>query len=278
MTLASTLAAASGPPAPGPHDFNLPSILPWNGSTSWGVNFGLEDGFFISKPMVLVVLSLIIVIALFAAAARPAAVVPGRLQFAGELVYGFVRDGIARDNLGSKDYQRFVPFLFAIFAFVFVNNYYGLVPFVQFPVMSHIGFPLAIALVTWVIYNGAGIARHGFVGYLKHETVPGGMKGPILLLLVPLEFLSNILLRPITLTLRLFATMFAGHLLLVLFSLGAGYLLLHSDNPLAIPAGIASGILFVAISCLELLVMFLQAYVFTLLAAMYIGEALADEH
>lgn len=266
MSLASLLPAASSPPSPGPADFNLPAIFPW----------GAEAG--VTKPMILLVLSAVLIMALFAAAARPAAVVPGRLQFAGEMVYGFVRDGIGRDNIGSRDFQRFVPFLFAIFTFVFVNNYYGLIPVVQFPTMSHIGFPLALALITWVVYNGAGIARHGFVGYLKHETVPGGMKGPILLLLVPLEFLSNILLRPITLTLRLFATMFAGHLLLLLFSLGAEYLLLHSENTLAIPAGIASALLFVGITFLEILVMFLQAYVFTLLASMYIGEALADEH
>ncbi len=266
MSLASTFSAASGPPSPGPADFNLPAILPW----------GAEAG--VTKPMVLLVLSTFIIIGLFAAAARPAAVVPGRLQFAGELVYGFVRNGIAREAIGSKDYSRFVPFLFTIFLFVFVNNYYGLIPFVQFPTMSHIGFPLGIALLTWLVYNGVGIARHGFFGYLKHETVPGGMKGPILLLLVPLEFLSNILLRPATLTLRLFATMFAGHMLLILLSLGGEYLLLHSDNPLAIPAGIASVLLFVGISFLEILIMFLQAYVFTLLASMYIGEALAEEH
>lgn len=266
MILASTLSAASTPPSPGPADFNLPAIFPW----------GAEAG--VTKPMLLLVLSAVIIVALFAAAARPAAVVPGRLQFAGEMAYGFVRNGIARDNIGSHDFQRFVPFLFAIFTFVFVNNYYGLIPVVQFPTMSHIGFPLALALITWVVYNGAGIKQHGFVGYLKHETVPSGMKGPILLLLVPLEFLSNILLRPVTLTLRLFATMFAGHLLLLLFSLGAEYLLLHSENALAIPAGIASAILFVGITFLEILVMFLQAYVFTLLASMYIGEAVADEH
>jgi F-type H+-transporting ATPase subunit a len=266
VTLASTLAAAEGPPSPGPADFNLPAVFPW----------AAEAG--VTKPMILLVLSAVIIVTLFAAAARPAAVVPGRLQFAGEMVYGFVRNGIARDNIGSHDFQKFVPFLFAIFTFVFVNNYYGLIPTLQFPSMSRIGFPAALAIITWLVYNGAGIKQHGFVGYLKHETVPAGMKGPILILLVPLEFLSNILLRPLTLTLRLFATMFAGHLLLILFSLGAEYLLLYSENTLAIPAGIASALLFVGISFLELLVMFLQAYVFTLLASMYIGEAVADEH
>lgn len=263
MTLAlTTFAAASGPPSPGPADFDLPGIL------------GSE----VTKPMVLVVFSGVLIVGLFYLLARPSAVVPGRAQFAGELVYGFVRNGIARESIGGTDFLKYVPYLFTIFLFVLVNNFYGLVPFLQFPSMSHIGYAVAIAALSWLMYNGAGIAKKGFFGYLKHETVPAGMKGPILLLLVPLEFLSNILLRPITLTLRLFATMFAGHLLLILFALGAEYLLLHSDNPLAIPAGLMSGVLAIAISFLEILIMFLQAYVFTLLSAMYIGEALADEH
>src|SRR5690606_27037856 len=102
----------------------------------------------------------------------------------------------------------------------------------------------AIALVTWVIYNTVGVMKHGVVGYLKHETVPAGVPGWILPLLVPLEFLSNIIVRPITLALRLFATMFAGHLLLILFSLGAEYLLLHySPQALGITAGVFSALL-----------------------------------
>ncbi|MBD8605627.1 F0F1 ATP synthase subunit A [Aeromicrobium sp. CFBP 8757] len=228
--------------------------------------------------MVLVALSVVIIVALFYAMARPAAVVPGRLQFAGELVYGFVRNGIARENIGSHDFQKYVPFLFSLFLFVLVNNFYGIIPVIQFPTMSHIGYPLAIAVLSWLVYNGSGIAKKGFLGYLKHETVPAGMKGPILLLLVPLEFLSNILLRPVTLTLRLFATMFAGHLLVILFALGGEYLLLHSDPVLNKVAGVFSVVLAIGISFLEILIMFLQAYVFTLLTSMYISEAIADEH
>jgi len=265
VTLASALAAASGPPNPGAADFNLPAIF-----------HVAELG--ITKPMVLVMLSAIVVVGAFYLMAKPAAVVPGRMQFAGEMVYGFVRNGIARDNIGSAQYRPFVPYLFALFLFVLINNFYGLIPFLQFPSMSHIGYPLGIAILSWLIYNGVGISKHGFVGYLKHETVPSGMKGPILLLLVPLEFMSNILLRPITLTLRLFATMFAGHLLLILFALGGEYLLLHSDPILNKAAGGVSILLALAISFLEILIMFLQAYVFTLLTAMYVGEALADEH
>jgi F-type H+-transporting ATPase subunit a len=99
----------------------------------------------------------------------------------------------------------------------------------------------------------------------------------VLLLLIPLEFFSNIIVRPITLTLRLFGNMFAGHLLLILFATG-GAALLTSGNILYGAVGVLSFALGIAVSFLEMLVMFLQAYVFTLLSAMYIGEAIAEEH
>jgi F-type H+-transporting ATPase subunit a len=107
--------------------------------------------------------------------------------------------------------------------------------------------------------------------------VPAGVKGPILLLIVPLEFMSNILVRPVTLALRLFANMFAGHLLLILFALGGEYLLVHGAT-LIKPVGLLAWLLFIAIAFLEMLIQFLQAYVFVLLNAMYISGAVADEH
>lgn len=265
MTFAWTmLPAASEPPSPGPADFELPPLF---------TVAGLE----VTKPMVLVVLSAVIAFGVLYAMSRRAQVVPGRLQFAGEQVYDFVK-GISRDNIGSGEHMKYFPYLLTIFMFVIVNNFYGVIPFLQFPTMSRFGFPVALALIAWLAYNGAGIARHGFFGYLKHATVPAGISGPILIMMVPLEFFSNILVRPFTLALRLFATMFAGHLLLILFSLGAEYLLLHSDNALAIPGGILSIVAFIAISFLDMLIMFLQAYVFTLLTAMYIGGAISEEH
>ena len=134
-----------------------------------------------------------------------------------------------------------------------------------------------LAGLSWVIYNAVGIKKHGFGGYMRLQCVPAGIKGPILLLLVPLEFMSNLVVRPITLALRLFANMFAGHLLLILFALGGEYLLVHG-SALVKPVGILAWVLFIAVAFLELLVQFLQAYVFTLLNAMYISGALADEH
>lgn len=250
--------------APGPGSFELPPVFE-------------VAGFGVTKPMLLLMLSAVLILAFTISASRNAQMVPGRLQFAGEAVYGFVRNSLARDNIGSEHFMKFVPYLFSLFMFILVNNYYGIFPFLQFPSFSRIGFVIPLAIITWLIYIGAGIWKHGALGYLKHATMPSGVGGPILLLLVPLEFFSNILVRPVTLTLRLFGNMFAGHLLLILFATG-GAALLTSGNLLYAGVGVLSFALGIGVSFLEMLVMFLQAYVFTLLSSMYIGEALADEH
>ena len=203
--------------------------------------------------------------------------VPGRLQFVGEEAYGFVRNGMGRDIIGSHDFQRFVPYLFALFFFILFNNLMATIPFIQFPTFSRSGMVYSLAILSWLIYNGVGIHKHGFLGYFKLQSVPAGVGGPILLLLVPLEFLSNILVRPVTLALRLFANMFAGHLLLILFALGGEYIIVQMSLAYA-PVGILAWVLFIAVAFLEMLIQFLQAYVFVLLNAMYIQGALADEH
>jgi F-type H+-transporting ATPase subunit a len=114
---------------------------------------------------------------------------------------------------------------------------------------------------------------------MRLQCVPAGIKGPILLLLVPLEFMSNLVVRPITLALRLFANMFAGHLLLTLFATGGAYLLFDATGSFLVkPAGILSFILGILVGFLELIVSVLQAYVFTLLTATYIQGSLAAEH
>jgi F-type H+-transporting ATPase subunit a len=250
--------------APGPESFDLPPVF-----TVAGVG--------VTKPMLLLVLAAVVVFGFFFSAARKQAMVPGKLQYAGETMYSSVRNGLARDLIGSKDFRPFVPYLVTLFFFILVSNWFGSIPFIQFPTFSRVSMAYALAGLSWVIYNAVGIKRHGFGGYLKLQCVPGGVKGPILALLVPLEFLSNLVIRPITLSLRLFANMFAGHILALLFATGGEYLLIHASAAVK-PVGIVAWLLAIAIAFLELLVQFLQAYVFTLLNAMYISGALADEH
>jgi F-type H+-transporting ATPase subunit a len=264
VSAARQVFQAEGFVPPGPGDFELPPI------------FG--DNILFTKPAVQLVLAAILVFGFFVVTSRRMAMVPSKSQYAGEQAYGFVRNSIARDIIGSPDFLKFVPWLVATFFFILVNNVFGLIPFIQFPSFSRASFAYGLAALVWILYNGLGIYKHGLFGYLKHVTMPAGVTGPILVLIIPLEFISTVLVRPFTLSLRLFANMFAGHLLLILFTLGGEYLLLHAENVLFKPVGVIALILAVAISFLELLVQFLQAYVFTLLTAMYIQGALAEEH
>lgn len=273
--IGTTLVRASegGFTPPGPADFDLPAIGPSSTFEMFGQSFVLG----VTKPMLQVVLAGALVFWFFYAASKKRAMVPSRMQYVGEAGYGFVRNSLGRDIIGSHDFMRFVPYLFALFFFILINNWFATIPFIQFPTMSRSGMVYGLAIVSWIIYNAVGVKKHGFLGYLKMQTVPPGMKGPILALLIPLEFMSNILVRPFTLALRLFANMFAGHLLLILFALGGEYLLVHGSL-LVKPVGLIAWLLFILIAFLEVLIQFLQAYVFVLLNAMYISGALADEH
>ncbi len=267
------IRASEGFTPPGPADFDLPPIGPSSSFELFGQSFYLGA----TKPMIQIVLAGALVFWFFYAASKQRAMVPSKLQYVGEAGYGFVRNSLGRDIIGSHDFMRFVPYLFALFFFILINNLSATIPFIQFPTMSRSGMVYGLAALSWVVYNAVGIKKHGFGGYLKLQTMPAGMKGPILLLLIPLEFMSNILVRPFTLALRLFANMFAGHLLLILFALGGEYLLVHGST-LVKPVGVLAWLLFIAIAFLEILIQFLQAYVFVLLNAMYISGALADEH
>lgn len=257
-----SLAAEAFNP-PGPHTFDLPAVF-----TIGGVD--------VTKPMLQLVLTAVVVFAFFYAASRKGALVPGKLQYVGEWMYGGVRNGVARDIIGSHDFMRFVPYLVSLFFFLLLNNFLGSIPFFEFPTFSRAGMAYALAGLSWLIYNGVGIKKHGLVGYLKLQTVPKGVPVAILPLLIVLEFFSNIVVRPITLALRLFCNMFAGHILLVLFATGGLYLVEKASVLSAV--GVLAWVLAIAVSFLELLVQFLQAYVFVLLNAMYISGALADEH
>ncbi len=260
---------------PGPGDFKLPPVPGFDGGK---FDFlGQEMQLAVTKPMLQLVLGAVLVFVVFRYAIKPQAMVPGRAQFMGEEAYGFVRNTMGRDIIGSQDFARFVPYLFALFFFILVNNVFATIPLFQFPTFSRSGFVYSLALLSWVIYNYVGIKKHGFVGYFKLQSVPAGVGGPILLLLVPLEFLSNIVVRPFTLALRLFANMFAGHLLLILFALGGEHIILEMSAAFA-PVGILAWVMFILVAFLEILIQFLQAYVFVLLNAMYIQGALADEH
>ena len=246
---------------PGAGDFDLPPIF-----------LG------ITKPMVLAVLSIVIIIVFFLMAARRLSVVPSRFTFLAESVYDFGRNNIAREIIGSKDFLPFVPLIVSMFTFVLVNNIFGIVPILQFPTLAHIGFPMALSvLIVYPLWNYLGIRRHGFVGHFKHQLIPPGVPKPVLFLLVPVEFFVKFFMNPITHGIRVFAAMFAGHLILLVFTLAGQYLLLEAGGALK-PVSLISWAFAIAMTFLEALIQVLQAYIFALLAANYIGSALSTEH
>ena len=246
---------------PSSNDFQLPPI------------FG--DNVYTTKPILLVFLSVILISTFFILSARKAAIVPSKFQFAGESVYSFVRENLAKEVIGH-DFMRFVPYLFTLFTFILVNNLFGIIPLIQFPTMSHVSFPYILALSTYLVFHYVGVRKQGAFKYFKEILFMPGVPKAAYILITPLEILTFFVVRPLTLSLRLFANMFAGHLLLLVFILGGEHLFqgvigLKLISPFAFSIGIV-------LTFFEFMVQCLQAYIFTLLAALYIAGALADEH
>jgi F-type H+-transporting ATPase subunit a len=232
-------------------------------------------GTVIDKPIVLAVFCAALVVIFFWAATANSRLVPGRMQSVGELGYLFVRDQVSRSIIGKKG-DKYVPFLVSLFFFVWFMNLMSIIPLAQFPVTSRIAFPAGLAIMVWLVYMGVGFKRHGFVGYLRVLCWPSGVPAGVMVILVPIEFLSNVLVRPFTLAIRLFANMFAGHLLIATFSIAAWYLL--SPNVVGLLASATSLVMAVVMTAFELLIQALQAFIFVALTASYINGALEEAH
>jgi len=224
----------------------------------------------------LVLLTFIALIVLFTMAFRRPTVVPGKLQALMELGLEFVREQIAIPVLG-QDADRFLPLLASLFFFILVGNLFEVIPGFNFSANSRVAFPLTLAIIAWVTYNGVGIAKHGFFGYLKHTCIIEQAPAPLrYTLLMVIEFISNIVVRPITLTIRLTANFVAGHFLLAIFFLGTVFFL--KDGPKTWIFVAVSFPLSVLLVGFEIFVAVLQAFIFAILTGSYIGGALAEDH
>jgi F-type H+-transporting ATPase subunit a len=230
-------------------------------------------GFYFTKPMLLALVSTIVVVAFFWAAFAKPQRVPRGAQNLGELGINFVQEQILRPMMGKRG-DSFLPFLVALFFFIWVMNLMEVIPVAQFPAMSMIAFPGVLMLMVYATYTYLGIRHQGLGGYFRN-MVPSGVPIPILLILAPVEILQYIIVRPFTLAVRLFANMFAGHILLLVFTLATWYLLSLSVGLLF---SATSFILTIVLTAFELLIQVLQAYIFTILTAQYIGGSLEAGH
>ena len=208
----------------------------------------------------------------FGLAARKSALVPSGAQHVAEGGVNFVEQNIVMQTIGP-DGRRFMPFLTSLFFFIFFVNIFEVIPFIQFPGNSRMAIPLLLALVVWVIYNYIGIRSQGFGGYIKNSLFPPGVPKPLYLIVAPIELFSTFVIRPLSLAIRLWANMMAGHLLLVTFAVLSATLWGFGYVPAVLPF-----FMLVLLTAFEIFVSGLQAFIFTILTAVYIGGALHPEH
>jgi F-type H+-transporting ATPase subunit a len=224
----------------------------------------------------LVLLALVVVVLLFLGAFRRPQLVPGKLQTLMEAGVDFVRENIAIPMLGHEA-DRFMPLLTSLFFFILIANFFEVIPGLGLAPTSRVAIPLVLAIISWVTYNAVGIGRHGFLGYLRMTCIipaaPGWLRYTLLMVI---EFVSNIVVRPITLTVRLTANFLAGHFLLAIFFLGTLFFL--TNGPKTWLFAVVSFPLSIILVGFEIFVAVLQAFIFAILTASYIGGALAAEH
>jgi F-type H+-transporting ATPase subunit a len=243
----------------------------------------------INKGVLYVVIASTLTIAVMVWISKRMQARPNRVQTAVEWAYTGLRDKIVRDNMDDAMARKWFPLVFTLFVFIWISNLIGYLPlpvnsaetfnifgkaipsFQIYAATANVSIPLVLALIVFFSYNVEGLRAHGLWGYIK-SVIPPGVKGPILIMIFPLEILSHFL-RLISLTVRLFANLLAGHLLIQFMSGGLSVLLgLEVLAWFTLPAGIAIFIFEVT------LIAGLQAFIFAILTCIYLGSAVSHEH
>lgn len=246
-------------------EIDAPHLFEWENFLFEGTPFA------INRVVVLMLVASLICVGFFIAGARRR-LIPRGIQYLAESAYFFVRNQIAVDVIGPNG-VRYAPYLASLFFFIFFMNLMEIIPVINFPVTSRMAIPASLAFFTWVIFNAVGIIRQGPLRYFKDTLFPPGVPWPVYILLVPIEFASVFIIRPLTLAIRLFANMMAGHVLLTIFFLFTHQFLWTNFNPLTAPLGLVTAVVAAVLILFELLVISLQAYIFTMLTAFYISES-----
>lgn len=231
----------------------------------------------VTRTVFLILLAAVIVSLVLYFGLRKKSVVPGKFQVIVEAIISFVKDGIAVDIIGEHG-ARFAPWLLSIFLFVLMGNLYEVTPFVNFPITSRIAIPAFLALLTYVVFVVAGAKRQG-IRYVVDIAWPKSVPVALRPLVGLIELVSTFALRPITLAVRLFANLVAGHLMLTLL-LASGWIFMSHVGEIGARAaiGIPWFALGLGIYVFEIVVIMLQAYIFTLLSAVYVQTSLYPDH
>jgi F-type H+-transporting ATPase subunit a len=241
------------------HIVNWPEFF---GDDTWGVN----------KVVLIYAIAMVATILLFTLGNKKQ-LVPTGAQNVAEVAVEFVEEQIVMQTIGEKG-LKYTPLLLSFFFFIFFCNIFEIIPVFQMPATARIALPMALAIIAYVVYHGPGFREHK-LGYFKHATSPPGLPKALYVLVTPIEFIIKFLVTPFTHTVRLFANLLAGHILLVTFAVLSSSLWALKPTLIILPL---PALAVVAFTAFEVLVSFLQAYVFTLLAGVYIGQAVSHEH
>jgi F-type H+-transporting ATPase subunit a len=215
----------------------------------------------------------VITLVLVFLAVRKRQLVPRGTQNVMESAINFIEDSVIAQTIGPGG-MHYLPFLAAIFFFVLFSNIFEVIPLIQFPANSRMAMPMFLALLVWLVFNFIGFKHQG-PRYFLNVLFPPGVPGALKPLVALIEFVSTFIVRPFSLAVRLFANMLAGHLLLVTFAVLTAAL--WTKSALAIIVW-APFVVLIGLTGFEILVAFLQAFIFTILTAVYIGGALHHEH
>ena len=270
-TLAAGLAAVA-PAAGGGEGFEPPTLADF-----FPEAFLLAGTpFAINRIMMVRLIMTAALVLFFGIGAARAKVVPGRFQNVCEMLLGFARVNIAEEIIGERRARPYVPIITTIFLGVLFLNISGVIPGLNIAATSVIGMPIVFAVVAYVVFFYAGIKSHGLGGFLRSSVLPAGVPKALWILIIPIEFLSNLIMRPVTLTIRLLANMVSGHFLLALCYAATSALFFHAAAALKGLGVVTFGVA-LAFVLFEVFVATLQAYIFALLTAVYIGSSL-DSH
>jgi F-type H+-transporting ATPase subunit a len=239
----------------------------------WPDIFFDDTIFAINKTVLIYFAALVLTAGLFFLGSRNKGLVPSGLQHVAEGGIEFIEESVVMQTIGP-DGKKFLPFLTTLFFFIFFSNIFEVIPFIQFPANSRMAVPILLAMMVWVIYNVVGIRSQGFVKYVVGSIFPPGVPKFLYILVAPIEFFSVFIIRPLSLAIRLWANMVAGHLLLVTFAVLSATLW-SSAYYVGAALPFTALILFTGF---EAFVAALQAFIFTILTAVYIGGALHPEH
>ncbi len=245
---------------------------PIDNLVKWPAYFGDDTFYAFNKIGLISLLAMAIPTVMFLLSKKE--MVPGGLQNIVESTVGFVEDQVVMSAIGAEG-RKYLPLLLTIFMFVFFGNIFEVIPTFQMPANARMANPIILALVAWATFIAVGVKAQGFSGFMKSSLFPPGVPKALYLLVTPIEFLSTFLLRPFGLAVRLFANMLAGHILLVTF--GVLCITLWQASPLVavLPLSFAT---LVGLTGFEVMVSLIQAFVFSLLTAVYISLSLNPHH